>query len=121
MGEAEGHGHPLAEVPHRLPHRLPHHPVLRKHRRSYEDVSLVLDYLKNSPMRAKEIVNKDNKSGVTNTHKHELPRRRHSAWDLVLAGVAMGGYEQLAVGGLQLVHREPVVPIAAQGDVFEHR
>ena len=26
---------------------------------SYEDVSLVLDYLKNNPMRAKEIVNKD--------------------------------------------------------------
>jgi hypothetical protein len=39
-----------------------------KHSRSYEDVSLVLDYLKNNPMRAKEIVNKDNKRGVTNTY-----------------------------------------------------
>jgi hypothetical protein len=39
-----------------------------KHGRSYEDVCLVLDYLKNNPMRAKEIVNKDNKRGVTNTY-----------------------------------------------------
>ena len=83
-------------------------------------MSLVLDHLKNNPMRAKEIVNKDNKREVTNTLKHELPIRRHSAWDLVLAGVAVGSYEQLPVGGLQLVHREPVVPIAAQSDVFEH-
>jgi hypothetical protein len=50
-----------------------------------------------------------------------VPVRRRSAWDLVLAGRAVGGHEQLAVGGLQLVHREPVVPIAAQCDVFEHR
>ena len=34
-----------------------------KHRRSYEDVSLVLDHLKNNPIHAKEIVNKDNKPG----------------------------------------------------------
>jgi Helix-turn-helix domain len=40
-----------------------------KHGRSYEDVSLVLDYLKDNPMRAKEIVNKDNKRGVTNTYQ----------------------------------------------------
>ena len=39
-----------------------------KHRRSYEDVSLVLHHLKNNPMRAKEIVNNDNKRGVTNTY-----------------------------------------------------
>ena len=39
-----------------------------KHGRSYEDVCLVLDYLKDNPMRAKEIVNKDQKRGVTNTY-----------------------------------------------------
>jgi hypothetical protein len=39
-----------------------------KHGRSYEDVCVVLDYLTNNPMRAKEIVNKDNKRGVTNTY-----------------------------------------------------
>ncbi len=50
-----------------------------KHGRSYEDVSLVLDYLKNNPMRAKEIVNKDNKRGVTNTyHLMFLFERLHS-------------------------------------------
>jgi hypothetical protein len=36
-------------------------------------VSLVLDHLKNNPMRAKEIVNKDNKSGVTNTYHLMFP------------------------------------------------
>ena len=35
---------------------------------------------------------------------HELPGRRRSCWDLVLAGVAVGGDKQLAVRGLQLVH-----------------
>jgi hypothetical protein len=39
-----------------------------KHGRSYEDVCLVLDYLKDNPMRAKEIVNEDKKRGVTNTY-----------------------------------------------------
>ena len=39
-----------------------------KHGRSNEGVSLVLDYLKDNPMRAKEIVNKDSKSGVANTY-----------------------------------------------------
>jgi Helix-turn-helix domain len=39
-----------------------------KHGRSYEDACLVLDYLKRNPTRAKEIVNKDNKRGVTNTY-----------------------------------------------------
>jgi hypothetical protein len=39
-----------------------------RHGRSYEDVSLILDYLKSNPMRAKEIVNKDSKSAVTNTY-----------------------------------------------------
>jgi hypothetical protein len=39
-----------------------------KQGRPYEDVSLVLEYLKDNPMRAKEIVNKDNKRGVTNTY-----------------------------------------------------
>jgi hypothetical protein len=36
-------------------------------------VSLVLDHLKNNPMRAKEIVNKDNKRGVTNTYHLMFP------------------------------------------------
>jgi len=39
-----------------------------KHRRPYADVCLVLDYLKDNPLRAKEIVNKDKKRGVTNTY-----------------------------------------------------
>ena len=40
-----------------------------KHRRSYADACLVLDYLKDNPMRAKEIVNTDKKHGVTNTYQ----------------------------------------------------
>jgi hypothetical protein len=39
-----------------------------KHRRSFEDVCVVLDYLSDNPTRAKEIVNKDKKRGVTNTY-----------------------------------------------------
>jgi len=39
-----------------------------KHGRSYDDVCVVLDYLKDNPIRAKEIVNKDKKRGVTNTY-----------------------------------------------------
>ncbi len=39
-----------------------------KHGRSYDDACLVLDYLKNNPARAREIVNKDKKRGVTNTY-----------------------------------------------------
>jgi hypothetical protein len=38
---------------------------------------------------------------------------RSSARDLVLAGLAVGGNEQLAVGALQVIHREPVVSVAA--------
>ncbi len=50
-----------------------------KHRRSYADASLVLDYLKGNPTRAKEIVNKDKKRGVTNTyHLMFLFDRLHS-------------------------------------------
>jgi len=42
-------------------------------------MSLVLDHLKNNPMRAKEIVNKDNRRGVTNTyHLMFLFERLHS-------------------------------------------
>jgi Helix-turn-helix domain len=39
-----------------------------RHKRSYRDACLVLDYLKNNPVRAKEIVNMDKKRGVTNTY-----------------------------------------------------
>jgi hypothetical protein len=39
-----------------------------KHGRSFEDVCLVLDYLSDNPTRAKEIINKDKKRGVTNTY-----------------------------------------------------
>ncbi|OBA64708.1 hypothetical protein A5647_24870 [Mycobacterium sp. 1100029.7] len=39
-----------------------------KHQRSYVDVRKVLDYLTVNPTRAKEIVNKDKKRGVTNTY-----------------------------------------------------
>jgi hypothetical protein len=46
--------------------------------------------------------------------------RRRSARDLVFAGVAVGGYRQLAEDGLQLVHREPTVVVAAYNYVLEH-
>ena len=41
--------------------------------------------------------------------------------DLGLAGVAIGGHEQLAVRGLQLVHPEPAVSVTALSDVLPHR
>jgi hypothetical protein len=47
----------------------------------------------------------------------DLPRAgretKSSGRDLLLAGVAIGRHGQLAEGGLQLLHREPVVSLAA--------
>ena len=44
-------------------------------------------------------------------HCQELPVRRRSA--RALTGVVVGGHRQLAEGGLQLLHREPAVSVAA--------
>jgi hypothetical protein len=47
--------------------------------------------------------------------------RMNSARDFVLAGLAIGGYSQLAEDELQRVHREPPVSVAAECDVPERR
>jgi hypothetical protein len=46
---------------------------------------------------------------------------RRRARDLVLAGVATGGHSQLAEGGLQRLHIEPVLSVAACSDISQHR
>jgi hypothetical protein len=52
-------------------------------------------------------------SGVDDfDQSHELSGRRRSRWDLVLAGVAVGGHSQLAEDELQRVHGEPRVSVA---------
>jgi Uncharacterized protein conserved in bacteria (DUF2218) len=63
----------------------------------------------------------DNHATTNRDPSHELPERRRSARDLVLAGVAVGGDKQFAVDELQLVYREPAVAVAPQGDVLDHR
>jgi hypothetical protein len=63
----------------------------------------------------------DNHATTNPDPSHELPERRRSARDLVLAGVAVGGDKQFAVDELQLVYREPAVAVTTQGGVLEHR
>jgi hypothetical protein len=51
---------------------------------------------------------------ITNANLPRTGREtRSSAQDLVLAGLAVGGNKQLGVDGRQVVHREPVVSVAA--------
>jgi len=57
----------------------------------------------------------------TNTDPQRTSREiLSSVRDPVFAGVAVGGYSQLAAGGPQLAHREPAVTVATQGDLLEY-
>jgi hypothetical protein len=51
----------------------------------------------------------------------KLPIPRRSPRDLVLAVLALGGDQQLAVGGSENLRCKPTVVSAAYNDVFEHR